>query len=549
MKIKSLVYLVIALIVIPGGSFAQDITPPPENMKAGFDSITPAQALAHVAFLASDQLEGRDTASHGMRIAREYAATQFSRFGLTFVGSMDSYHQFIEFLEFEERTRTDISVVSSKGARKLTSDQIIFSRGAGSGTMKAEMVFLGYGIEADDLGYNDFADIDIEGKVVVVMAGQPFADAEKAKRFAGFNKYRPLMNLHERGAVAVIAGMEGNPFGNRRRPARVSLGGDYIQQDRISSTRRYLSVPKLEGGSSGFPTVVVKNEVIKDILSSAGHDMDSIKAEIDKNEKPNSFELNGMSLSVEKIVPSEGKPVSSGNVIGMVEGSDPELKDEFIVIGAHMDHVGMNEHGYVFNGADDNATGSAGVLELAEAFATNPIKPKRSIIFCLWTGEEKGLYGSRYFVRFPPVPLEKIKAYFNMDMIGRNVEWEKIQSGRSMFRNMKDLTEDDLPLLTRGSVSAQAEGLLDLMTSMNQKHIGLKLAASASAEMSGGSDHAPFHGAGIPAFSFISGLHDDYHQSTDTVEKINADKMAKTAQLIYLLAFNLADMDEVPAFK
>lgn len=549
MNIRSLVFLCIALIVVPGTIDAQELTPPPENMKEGFGSITPAQALAHVAFLASDQLEGRDTATHGMRIAREYCASQFSRFGLSFAGSLNSFHQFIEFMELEERPTTDVSVLSSDGARKLTRDQIVFSRGAAAGTMEAEMVFVGYGIEADDLDYNDFAGVDIKGKVVVVMAGQPFADEEIASRFAGFSKYMALMGLHERGAAAVIAGIEENPFGRRRRAERVSLGGDYIQQDRISSARRILSVPKLEGGQAGFPTIVVQDDVIKDILKSAGHDMDSIKAEINKNEKPNSFALEGVSLSVVKTVPSAGKMISSGNVVGMIEGSDPELKDEYIVIGAHLDHVGMNEHGYVFNGADDNATGSAGVLEIAEAFATNPVKPKRSIIFCLWTGEEKGLYGSRYFVRFPPVSQDKIKAYFNMDMIGRDVTLEKIQSGRSMFSRVPDLTEEDLPKLTAGSVSAQAEGLLDLMTGMNERHVGLRLAARASAEMSGGSDHAPFHGAGIPAFSFISGLHDDYHTPRDTAEKINAGKMAKTAQLVYLLAFNLAEMDEIPSFQ
>lgn len=126
MSFKSLVCLVVVLIVIPGFLFAQDLTPPPENMKPGFDSITPAQALAHVAFLASDQLEGRDTASHGLRIAREYAASQFSRYGLTFAGSMDSFHQFIDFLEFEERASTDVSVISSKGAKKLTSARSFF---------------------------------------------------------------------------------------------------------------------------------------------------------------------------------------------------------------------------------------------------------------------------------------------------------------------------------------------------------------------------------------------------------------------------------------
>jgi Zn-dependent M28 family amino/carboxypeptidase len=237
--------------------------------------------------------------------------------------------------------------------------------------------------------------------------------------------------------------------------------------------------------------------------------------------------------------------VKCRNVLGYIEGSDPNLKNELVVVGAHLDHLGKRGD-YIFNGADDNGSGSVGVMNLARAFAVNPEKPKRSVLFALWTGEEEDLLGSRYYVMNPPFPIEKTVAYFNMDMISRPYAETTL---RPMARMMNIPIENEvfkkiklanfLPI----SFSAGA-GLAEVIREADQ-YVGLDLflrESSGRIERSmGGSDHESFAPVKVPWIFAITAMHEDYHQTSDSVDKASGDMMAKISQLAYLTTYALAD--------
>jgi Zn-dependent M28 family amino/carboxypeptidase len=232
-------------------------------------------------------------------------------------------------------------------------------------------------------------------------------------------------------------------------------------------------------------------------------------------------------------------------VVGYIEGSDPNLKNEVVVIGAHLDHNGVSGE-YIFNGADDNGSGSVGVLNLARAFASNPEKTKRTVVFCLWTGEEEGLLGSRYYVQNPLYPMDKTVAYFNMDMISRPYTEQNLNRMARMmqipvdneaFKKIK--VSNFLPV----SFSAGA-GFADVVKNADQ-YVGLDLYLRESGENMergmGGSDHASFAFAKVPWFFVITSMHEDYHQTSDSVEKVRGEMIEKVSRLAYMTTYALAD--------
>jgi Zn-dependent M28 family amino/carboxypeptidase len=237
--------------------------------------------------------------------------------------------------------------------------------------------------------------------------------------------------------------------------------------------------------------------------------------------------------------------VHGQNVLGFVEGSDPVLKNEVVVVGAHLDHLGRRGD-YVFNGADDNGSGSVGVLNLARAFALNPEMPKRSVLFCLWTGEEEGLLGSRYYVQNPVFPLDKTVAYLNLDMISRPYEektltrmarWIGLPTVQELIKKIKPA--NFLPVsFTSGAGLAEALRAADQSVGLD---LFLRETGPAVDRESGGSDHSSFAAAKVPWLFAIAAMTEDYHQTSDNVEKISPELMEKISRLIYLTAFALAD--------
>lgn len=556
----------VSVLLFACTAMAQEkLTPVPENLKTGFDSIKGIDAFNYVYFLASDELEGRDTASRGMRIARNYVASLFANWGLQPAGDKSglgrSFHQYIDMAESMEGGEFWAAVTSSTGGAKFVNGVDYRSgRGSASGEITASVVFAGYGISAPDKGYDDFAGIDVKGKLVAVLNGLP-GDGKKGTIFEGADgrgkygfmyRYRELpVILKEKGALGLITINIGDSDMNMRRmfgrggvqkaeePFQMKPNGEYVQGTRIESPNRRISIPSLERGDS-ILNLTAFEKMADALFASTGKTAAEIKAQIDKTIKPASRVLD---CKVTIHSETKSKKITSGNVLGMIEGSDPKLKNEVIVIGAHLDHLGVNKDGYVFNGADDNASGSAGVLELAQAFALNPEKPKRTVIFACWTGEEKGLLGSRYFVANPTLKDKKIVANINMDMISRDFDMDSMDRYKSRLPKDIEINAKTISIMTGASSSAQAPWFKTTIEKMNKEYVGMILLTSESTQLSGGSDHAPFHAEKIPAVGFMAAFHKEYHQPGDSIEKINPLKMEMTLKVIYMTVFNIGNQE------
>jgi len=287
-----------------------------------------------------------------------------------------------------------------------------------------------------------------------------------------------------------------------------------------------------------IPTIRISRSMADEILGLVGQNVETLKGKIEETLQSHSMPLDGVTFTISNKV--ETKLVNSMNVLGYIEGSDPELKEEAVVIGAHLDHLGRRGD-YIFNGADDDGSGSVGVMEIAEAFARNPVKPKRSVLFALWTGEEKGLLGSRYYVAHPF--FSKTVADLNLDMISRVYDKERL--ARMARRWGEEIAEEalekiDVKKYVSLSYDAHTPKIEEIIRE-NNHHVGLHVHISASEEASGGSDHAPFGRAKIPWAFFIAAMTEDYHQPSDTVDKVSPDLMEKIIRLTYLTAFSLAD--------
>jgi Zn-dependent M28 family amino/carboxypeptidase len=308
-----------------------------------------------------------------------------------------------------------------------------------------------------------------------------------------------------------------------------------------TSPRRRLSIPGLGGMMSGggAPVITITREIADAILENSGMTIDDLKKTIETSMKPASMELSGTKLTIEST--ATVKLVKCLNVLGMIEGSDPELKKEVVVLGAHMDHLGHFDN-YIYNGADDNGSGSVGVLTAARAFAANPVKPKRSVLFALWTGEEKGLYGSRYYVEHPVFPMDKTAMYFNMDMISRAYDEQSFTRMGRMFEfpGGEDLLKK-INLADFLTVSFTT-GMDDIVREANQ-YVGLHLflRESEPGQASGGSDHASFAPKKVPYVYTMAAMTSDYHQTGDSVDKVAGELFAKACRLTYLVSFAAAN--------
>jgi len=297
------------------------------------------------------------------------------------------------------------------------------------------------------------------------------------------------------------------------------------------------------------PTFWVSTRIAEAAFKTISQTFMETVQKIDANLKPNSFSLPALQVRISLDI--EHKVSACGNLLGIIEGSDPELRREFVVIGAHLDHVGMNKDGYVFNGADDNASGSVGVLQIAKAIAVNPEKPRRSVLFAHWTGEEKGLLGSLYFLKFPTVPLKDIVAYINLDMISHDCPLQEVREEARTFRLTDEQIagiKDDPKKLLRAYVSLPSTDFASLIVETNRDYVGLEVVPLPSFPMLGNSDHYFFARDRIPSVFFFTGGNEYAHSPLDTVERANAEKMAAVVKLAYLVAFSTADGPRRPAW-
>ena len=552
----------------------------PDEVRVGLETITEDSAMGMLAFLSSDLLEGRDTATRGYMLAAEYVASLFKMWGIEPAGDMpqrsfrfmssgpapappkQTYFQEIVFRETSNATGS-LTLNVRKGAQEKSRTYVSgidFSMMTSAAeSLTAPVVFAGYGIREDAAKWNDFKNLDVKGKVVLILTEAPGKDNPESpfqKNEELKNKYfpqAPTMRMMRRGGgggktadirklgAAAILQVQNTGTDDSIYKGLASTRQPSDERPINTSPRRRLSVPGLGGMMSGggAPIITISREIANAILENSGKTIDELKKAIETAMKPASMELSGTRLTIEST--ATVKLVKCANVLGMIEGSDPELKKEVVVIGGHMDHLGHFDS-YIYNGADDNGSGSVGVMTAARAFAANPVKPKRSVLFALWTGEEKGLYGSRYYVEHPVFPMDKTAMYFNMDMISRAYDEQTFTRMGRMFQfpGGEDLLKK-INLADFLTVS-YTTGMDDLVREANQ-YVGLHvfLRESEPGRASGGSDHAAFAPKKVPFVYSMAAMTSDYHQTGDSVDKVAGELFTKACRLTYLVSFAAAN--------
>ncbi len=503
------------------------------------DTITAVELESIVSFLASDEMRGREADSLANAIAARYLAHSFEMLGLEPAGDDGGYYQHVTLTRSQMGQDNEIRLTDSASGRTFEGEILTDfapSRYSGKGEASGHLAFVGYGITAPDLNYDDYQGIDVRGKIVVILEGEP-GEKDPKSPFEGFissdysrapYKFR---NAQEHGAVGVIL----------TSPA--------------ASGRKSRSAWRKDGKSRGFgleiwssdldiPAIWTSRRFFDQILKGE-ISIEDLVGRIDERYLPESRPLDRFQAMIRTEVTRDQFQVE--NVLAKLPGSDPFVRHEAVLISAHFDHIGARND-RIFNGADDDASGTAAVLEIAEAFVQSPVKPRRSIVFSLWNAEEKGLLGSRHYVHRPQYALEDTVAVLQMDMIGRNQEVDDPEDSRFAGLEAQSAEENANTLHVLGfSRSKDMKQLVE----QNNAEIGIDFLYDLEnhpLKLIARSDHWPFLAKGVPALLFTTGLHPDYHQTSDTAEKINYPKMERVARLVFLCAWDLANRATRPTF-
>ncbi|MEI9973872.1 MAG: M28 family peptidase [Ignavibacteriota bacterium] len=534
----------LALLLTAALLYAQ----PPARLQTGYDSIRPADLKANLTFLSSDALEGRLSLQHGSEIAIQWIASEFAKAGLKpLVG--DSYLQPVPLIEYSaDRALTSLTLTRDGHSEVLHAPDAT-ANFAHEVTVSGRVVFAGYGITAPELGYDDYAGIDAHGKIVLIFNHEPQeADANSIFNGIGNTRYTnnnyKLFNAERHGAVAVMTMPDPDHRGPVRGAAPATAGqapavgrggrGGQAQGPRILTEA-------LAQGGPAIPLFTLGRRVSDSLFEAAGKKASDVEAAINAKPSPASFEVPGVTIELHTATATQRR-ANSYNVVGMIEGSDPALKADTVIFSGHFDHDGVGPAG-IFHGADDNGSGTVGVVALAHAFAANPVKPKRSLLFIVFAAEERGLLGAYYYVSHPLRPLATTRAHINFDMIGRNEAADP--------RVITEISPDTSNQL--GLIGTHYSPDYRETVERQNKAVGLDLTYKWDLDAYNSvlfrSDQYPFLMHDIPAIWWFTGFHPDYHQVTDTVEKINFDKMAKIVKLAYLSGFEFADQQNPPRLE
>jgi hypothetical protein len=498
-----------------GGTILAQVTVPDQGMK----SITAEEFKMHLDYLASDNMKGRDTPSPELDSSAVYIADYFKDHDLEPIGSDNTYYQYFNVLKSSLDESNTLKLISDAEeiVFEIKQDFVPFHFTANR-SVTAPVVFAGYGITAPEFKYDDYDGIDVTEKIVLVLTHEP-QEKDSSSVFDGekMTDYSKLLekavNAREHGAVGMLVVTDPNNHRFRRPPNAWPSLMRRAPEDAIPLTVEEKMENKVVAMRMG------KN-LAETIFGYSEKTMAQLQTVIDSTFTPQSFEIPGMTISMETRLKFE-KAVTQ-NVVGLLRGRDPKLKEEIIVIGAHYDHLGASNDSTIFNGADDNASGTVGVMTLAKALSSCPEPPKRSILFCAWAGEEKGLFGSRYYVNTAPIfPLENTITCVNMDMIGRNDSSRVTVSGFTSSLDIRDVTLEA------------------------NKSIGLEIDSSKAISRT---DHVPFYRKKIPVLGFMTGFHDDYHKTTDTAEKCSPEGSAQVCRLAYKIVWTLAERDKRPEY-
>ena len=466
---------------------------------------------SRVRYLASDELTGRGVDTPGIILARDYLAREFARYGLVPGGDDTTYFQTFSVTIGVAIKQPTSLIVNGRESLSLDSDWTPLGMSA-SGQIDAPVIFAGYGITATDYEYDDYAGIDAKGKIVLVLRYEPPPKDEKSPfqvwpRYSNYATLRAkINNARDHGALGMIVVDLQSP--KKDMPELMSLRGVVSRND-------------------NFIVAQIKRGIAERWFETRGLSLAATKERIDREERPRSTALSDLMVTLQ--VTLESIHGRAENVIGILPGSDPVLKNENIVIGAHYDHLGFGRYGsrdssmegQIHHGADDNASGTAVLLQVAQQLARSNPKPSRTIVFAAFSGEEVGLLGSRHYVEHPAFPLSATKAMLNLDMVGR-------------------LRDNRLTVF--GTRSAhELSGIINNAA----RPLGLEINES---DRVGRSDHMSFYNKKIPSLHFFTGSHPDYHRPSDTWDKLNTEGMRRISDLVIATAEKLAGSHDAMVF-
>ena len=513
---------------------------PDDPSLQAMETIRSADLKSDLYFLASDEMQGRDTNTLFNRIASGYLAHRFELMGLEPVVGDRSHFQPFSLVQSQlsDSNRFEVRFQDSPLATTaLLKEDFFPSLLSSNGKVTAPVLFAGYGISAPEHQYDDYQGIDVRGKLVLVMDHEP-GEKDPDSIFEGLvnsdysRELHKILNAQNHGAAGVIIVQD---RANHPGPAPFSRNAKRTWPENTSRPRYTLQIWI---DQVTIPAVYASRKIAATLMKGAERKLEEIQEGIDRKYQPSSFPLAGVQATLEtSIVRNQ---VRLRNVLGLLRGSDPVLRDEVVILGAHFDHIGVRDE-RIYNGADDNASGTAGLLEIAEAFCLNSNRPRRSVLFAGWNAEEQGLLGSYYYVAQPSFPLEKTVAMFQMDMIGRNEEVPDPTSLR--FRGLSEQSAEENADAVNVLGYTRSESFRRLVTESNER-IGLRLRFrydNHEANLLRRSDHWPFLNRGVPILFFHTGLHPDYHGPGDTPEKINYAKMERIVRLVFLCTWTAAN--------
>ncbi|MBS1709222.1 MAG: M28 family peptidase [Armatimonadetes bacterium] len=474
--------------------------------------ITPTRLRAHLEFVADDLMEGRDTPSRGLDTTALYISTQLKLWGVKPGGDNGSYFQFINL--------GSAVADAEKTTMKLAGQDLKFGEDfvaqGSTGQANGKMVFVGQGWMIKEKGIDPYKGVDVKGKLLLVAGGQPtgFRRIMRAGK-EGVDFLSPESAVKLYGAKGIV---------------RVASDVDLAGWDRLSGK----TPPRASGPSAkvaDVPLVIVKPEAMQKALTSQAN-------AIIANNSPTPPSA-AIDADVSYNVVMKPVAVRTENVVAIIPGSDPTLKAEYVAFGAHMDHVGMGGNGpdKIFNGADDDGSGTVSILEICHAFATGP-KPKRSMLFVWHCGEEKGLWGSSYFTNNPTVPIDKIVAQLNIDMIGRSRKPGDTNAANKMLTGPNEIYVVGSKRMSDDLYNASVAANNDLYKLQYNYHYD---EPNDPESIFTRSDHYNYAVKGIPIIFWFDGVHEDYHRPGDEVSKIDFEKMAKVARTVYGLGFRLGN--------
>jgi Zn-dependent M28 family amino/carboxypeptidase len=513
----------------------------PSAAFAAMQKIDPERIRAHVRYLSHDLLEGRGTGQRGGDIAAEYIATQFALYGLKPAGDAGTYLQKVPMVGITPAPETTFSLVSSKGATtdlKPLEQYVAYDQTQKpQSDVDAEIVYVGYGIEAPEYKWDDYKGTDVRGKVLLMLVNEPPSDdvnffKGKALTYYGRWTYKYEM-ASQKGAAAAVIIHETEPAAYPYSVVKTSWAKENFELDRPNKNMDAVQVRSW-----------ITLDVAKKLPAGAGQDFDALKkAAIKKDFRPVALNAKA-NISIKQTL----RPFKSRNVIGKLEGSDSKLKDEYIIYTAHWDHLGRHlelQGDQIFNGAVDNASGDAAVIQLAAAFAKLNPAPKRSALFMCTTAEEAGLLGAKFYAEHPLYPLEKTLADINIDSMNVWGKARDIEDTSFGFTTLDDILAEAAKQQGRTSIpnSRPEKGSIYRADNFEFSKVGLPSLYIGKGE------HLLTRPPDAPLRSDEFDLH-DYHQVTDEVKPDwDLTGAVQDVDLILEVGYQVANGDKFPEWK